>query len=285
MRYDVRGLDWRANGTAALSGDLLAYAEQLDRRFLALAARWGAVEMRFPPLIVAADLHRIDYFASFPHLVTFAAGLDPAEANLEAFRAGPRVVDGEARLTQLAPVTDVLTPAACYPIYISAAGRRFDGPAYVTVSATCFRREAEYVPLERQWAFTMREVVCLGTADNVRAFVAEATGAVDELRGSLGIPAAWDDATDPFFQPSRNPKAVMQLLDPVKRELLFDGRLAIGSTNLHHDSFGRSYDLTGPDGAPVHTGCVAFGLERWLAALAATHGGDPADWPAPGERA
>lgn len=260
---DVHGLEWKANGTAVLSGPLLGYAQRLDHRFLELAARWDAAEVRYPPLIARADLDRIDYFTSFPHLATLATGLD---ADL-GFR-------------ELAPAHDVLTPAACYPVYISVAGQHVGTPRYVTLSSTCFRREAEFVPLERQWAFTMREVVCVGTADDVRGFVSAATAAADELRAEAGLTTRWDDATDPFFQPSRNPKALMQLIDPVKRELLFDDRLAIASTNLHHDSFGRAYGIRDRDDAPVHTACLAFGLERWLAALAQTYGPDPADWPA-----
>src|SRR5438874_9913215 len=35
---------------------------------------------------------------------------------------------------------------------------------YVTTRAACFRRESYYRPLQRQWSFSMREIVCLGTA-------------------------------------------------------------------------------------------------------------------------
>lgn len=129
----------------------------------------------------------------------------------------------------------------------------------------------------------MREIVCMGTAAETAAFVAEATAEIDGLTVALGLPVGWVQASDPFFRPSRNPQYLMQQIDPTKFELQFDHRLAIVSTNLHHDHFGQAFAIrrrTSGD-APneaVRTACVAFGLERWLAAFIA-HFGAEGPWP------
>jgi hypothetical protein len=264
---EVPGLSWTDNGQSVLSGALLDLADRLDRRFVALAARWNAAEYRFPTFLAATELERIDWFRSFPQLATFPATLDPDDANLDRFTAGePVSADGHVLPTELAPIRDVLTPAACYHLYAHHRGTTFDGPRWFTVRCTCFRRETHYVPLERQWSFSMREIVCMGTAEETRTFVDEATAAVDHLVASLGLRVRWEHATDPFFRPSRNPQYLMQQVDPTKYELLFDDRLAIASTNLHHDHFGRAFAIE-RQGEPVRTACVAFGIERWLAAL------------------
>jgi len=286
----VAGLRWAANGQATLSGPLLELADRLDRSFLALARRWKPVELRFPALIPAAELERIDYFRSFPQLATFPACLDADDANLDLFRTGEPVdTGGELHLTRLSPMRDVLTPAACYHLYIHHAGERFDGPRYFTTRNTCFRRETHYLPLERQWSFTMREIVCMGSAEETRAFLDAARADLDGLVDGLGLPLTWELATDPFFQPSRNPQYLMQRIDPTKHELMFDARLAIASANLHHDHFGRAFDIgragAGPgpgsgDDEPVHSACLAFGLERWLAAFVHHFGPEPTGWPA-----
>ena len=273
------GLAWAPNGQATLSGPLLALADRLDRRFLALAARWDAEELRFPTFIGATELERIDWFRSFPHLATFPVSLDAAEANLDRFTGGEPVDgDGCVRLPALAPVRDVLTPAACYHLYAHHRGAAFDRPRWFTTKATCFRREDHYEPLERQWSFAMREIVCMGTAGEAAAFLDEAAALVDEVTTALGLKLRWDLATDPFFRPSRNPQYLMQRIDPTKHELVFDGRLAIASRNLHHDHFGRAFSI-GRDGAPVHTACLAFGVERWLAAFVRQFGPDEVGWP------
>ncbi len=278
MIDSVPGLRWVANGQSVLYGPLLQLAERLDSQFLAMASQWGAVDHRFPSLLSAAVLERIDWFRSFPQLATFPACLDDDEANLARFTDGrPVDADGIVRPTELAPIRDVLTPAACYHLYDHCAGGRFDEPRYFTTRNTCFRREVEYVPLERQWSFSMREIVCMGTAEETRTFLEEATAEVDRYVARLGLALKWEHASDPFFRPSRNPQYLMQQVDPTKFELMFDDRLAISSTNLHHDHFGRAFDIE-RDGEPVRTACIAFGIERWLSAFV-HHFGPEGPWP------
>ncbi|MEO7443389.1 MAG: hypothetical protein ABIW46_07650 [Acidimicrobiales bacterium] len=276
------GLTWAPNGQCTLSGPMLALADRLDRRFVDMAGRFGATELRFPTFIAAAELERIDYFRSFPHLATFPVCLDDDEANLARFTGGDPVADdGRVQLSGLAPVREVLTPAACYHLYAHHRDQTFDGPRWFTTRATCFRREAYYRPLERQWSFTMREIVFMGSAPEARAFLEEATGMVDAFVGELDLRLRWTTASDPFFQPSRNPQYLMQRIDPTKHELVFEDRLAIASRNLHHDHFGRAFSI-GRQGQPVHTACVAFGIERWLAAFVHQFGPDEGSWPAVG---
>jgi seryl-tRNA synthetase len=183
----VLGLTWLPSGQSALSGDLLGLDDTLDGIFLGWAARRGAARYRVPTFIAVADLARLDYFHSFPHLVTFPVTLEASDANLARF-AEQGTVGGEARLTETAPVRDVLTPAACYHFYSLLKGRELPGPVYLTTRATCFRREAYYAPLERQWSFSMREIVCLGTADEVKAFLEAEQARVAAFAARAGLP-------------------------------------------------------------------------------------------------
>jgi len=274
---DVPGLRWLANGQSVLSGPLLALADRLDTQFLKWAADFGAGDYRFPTFLPASVLERIDWFRSFPQLATLPACLDAGEENLARFTEGSPVVDGAVRPTALAPIRDVLTPAACYHVYDHLAGRRLDGPLYLTTRNTCFRREERYEPLERQWSFSMREIVCVGTADETHSFLEAASAEVDRYVAAIGLPVAWERASDPFFRPSKNPQYLMQQVDPTKFELVFDARLAIASTNLHHDHFGRAFDIV-RDGEPARTACIAFGIERWLSAFV-HHFGTGGPWP------
>jgi seryl-tRNA synthetase len=51
------------------------------------------------------------------------------------------------------------------------------------------------------------------------------------------------------------------------------------SFNYHRDHFGMAWDLRGKGAAVMHTGCVAFGMDRLALALFATHGLETASWP------
>lgn len=266
------------DGYIALSGPLLELADRLDRRFCELAAWWSAEEHRFPPFLPATVLERIDWFRSFPQLANFPASLDADETNLAAFVEGEPVdAEGTVHPTAFAPIRKVLTPAACYHLYDHFQGQTFDGVRYLTTRNTCFRRETHYIPLERQWSFSMREIVCMGTAEETRAFLEEGTAAVNEIVGRFELPVRWEQASDPFFRPSKNPQYLMQQVDPTKHELLFDDRLAIASTNLHHDHFGRAFKIQ-RHGEPVRTACIAFGIDRWVAAFVQQYGPE-GPWP------
>jgi seryl-tRNA synthetase len=275
------GLAWQPNGQSVLSGPLLRLANRLDDLFLRLAAVWLSEEFRFPTFVCASDLHRLDYFRAFPHLATFPVSLTQTPENIDEFIQG-KVMDekGTLLLTHIEPIKDVLTPAACYPLYIHHQGSHFTAPRYFTVRNTCFRREQWYRPLVRQWAFTMREVVCIGTQEEVRSFLRDAQEQVTQLLTALRIPCQWKIATDPFFRPTQNPKYIMQRVNPVKQEAVYRDELALGSVNLHQDHFGAQFELQ-RDGSALYSGCVAFGLERWLHALVTEHGSDPKGWPDP----
>ena len=280
---DPRGLPgyhWRTNGQSTLAGPLLDLYRRLDRLFLSWAEDWGAVEYLFPAFLPARELAGVDYLRSFPHLATFAVTLDPAEENLLAFTRGDAPdAQGRVRLTATAPVLDVLTPAACYHFYAAFRGEQLAEARYVTTRATCFRREAHYAPLARQSSFSMREIVCLGTADEVKAFLEAGRNRVARYLEEIGLPVAWEAATDPFFRPQQNPKHLAQRLDPVKTEMVFGGSLAIGSVNFHRSYFGEAFGIR-RDGRDAFSGCLAFGVERWLRAFLGRFGPEPAGWPA-----
>lgn len=273
-------LDHRYPGQVVLSGELLALQRRIDREFVAWAQRRTATEFQFPTFIAAAELGKTDYLRSFPHLATFAANLDAAEGNLERFAQGALVdASGEIQATKLAPLTNILTPAACYHFYIHFQGAELDAPLHLTTCATCFRREASYRALERQWSFSMRELVCIGTQEEVAAFLADVRAEIDRLVKAVALPVEWKDATDAFFQPTRSPQWLLQRLEPNKLELVFRGEVAIASINSHRNYFGEKFGIT-RGGKPAFSGCVAFGIERWLGAVLRHYGADPASWPA-----
>lgn len=262
---------WHASGQASLSGPLLRLAGHADAAFLQLAGVWGAEAERHPATLPASVLRKTGYLRSFPHQATFAVGLDPGA--LGEFAVDP---DQDPRAF-LGAATEILTPAACYHLYPAHEGEALAEPLYLTTVNTCYRRETAYVPLRRQWSFTMREIVCLGSAGETAQFVEKTTQAVSMLLEMAGLNVKWEHATDPFFQPEQNPAFLLQKLSPVKHEAIY-GDLAISSSNLHHEHFGEAFGITRA-GEDARSACVAFGLERWLFAILDTHGEDPRSWP------
>lgn len=274
-----RDLDWDEIGQSYLKGDLAGYFAHLETTFLQLALDRGFCQVFPGSLLSAKLLGNLDYLHSFPQHATFPCCLEHSDANLEQFRSATIVVDDYIQLTKTAPVQAMLLPAACYTVYPQIQSCAADAPEQlVTVQAKCFRREAKYAPLERQWNFTMRELVCIGSSSQVQQFLDTWQQQIAEICDQLQLPVRLELATDPFFNPENNPQYIMQKVAPSKREVVFGGDLAIASLNFHRQYFGETFNLKRGDEF-CHTGCVAFGVERWLAAMLRQHDGDIEHWP------
>src|SRR5262249_8786797 len=156
-----------------------------------------------------------------------------------------------------------LPSAACYNIYLHLQGTTLEAARYITTVATCFRNESSFNDLQRLWSFSMREIVCLGTADEVQRHLKAFKERILAFAAGLGLGLAIEVASDPFYQP-QGARATLQKLFPQKEEMVYGGTLAIASLNFHRNFFGERCAIHTADGAPAFTGCVAFGIERWL---------------------
>lgn len=273
-------------GVPGVYGRKGVYEEVVERLagFISEAREDATEVLRFPPVMSRRTLERSGYLKSFPNLLGCMCALggsdDDIRAAVSTFEAGGDWTDA------LAASDLVLTPAACYPVYpiaarrgpLPAGGLRFD------VASDCFRREPSH-HADRFQSFRMREYVCIGSAGDVAAFRDRWMERAKGLADRLGLTYTVDQANDPFFGKVGVMMAVVQKRDALKFELLVPVRSAEKPTacmsfNNHKDHFGEVWDLRDAEGRVAHTGCVAFGMDRLAVALFATHGVDPAVWPA-----
>jgi seryl-tRNA synthetase len=281
MRLGADGVYAR---TALYEGVLQRLAALIDR----LRAERAEV-LRFPPVMSRRQLERSGYLKSFPNLLGCVCTLHGSEAAIRA--AAERCESGGDWTAALAAADLVLTPAACYPLYPLVAARGPLPPAGLVfdVAAECFRREPSR-SLDRLQSFRMREFVRLGSAEDITAFRERWVARARELADELALPRTVEIANDPFFGRVGQVMAVSQLQQSLKFELLipyFAGArpTACMSFNYHRDHFGQAWGIKARGGAPAHTGCVAFGLDRLAVALFAHHGTDTGQWPQSARRA
>ena len=186
----------------------------------------------------------------------------------------------------LKPADLVLSPAACYPVYplVARRGPLPRGGLVFDVASDCFRHEPS-TDLDRLQSFRMREYVCIGEDADVTGFRERWFARAAAMMDALALPHRVDTASDPFFGRVGQIKAVAQIQQALKFELLVPLRsterpTACMSFNAHRDHFGTTWAIRDADGNPAHTGCVAFGMDRLAVALFWTHGIDVAAWPA-----
>jgi seryl-tRNA synthetase len=277
-----------AGGIYALGPLLARLIEYFEGHFLRLAGSFGAVPYRFPTLIPAHYLERVNYFRAFPHSLTFVTHLREDLDAIDEFsqQAACNEHGLNTPLDSFAPIQALLSPAVCYHLYFSLADRPLPGGRLAaTAVGNCFRFEAiNLASLERLWNFTMREVIFVGPKEFVLENRELARQRMAPVLEQVGLAYRVESANDPFFIGEFRKQAAFQSAFQLKFEiraaLPFKGStLAVGSYNYHQDFFGRSLNITLPDGSPAHTGCVAFGLERVVLAFLAQYGLDPRDWP------
>jgi seryl-tRNA synthetase len=259
-----------------------------ESRFLMLADHFEAKPYRFPTLISAKFLDRVDYFSAFPHSLTFATHLreDLDVINQFAESAGVEVDGLNAPADSFSKFQVLNSPAVCYHLYFSLADHPLpDGKLIATAVGSCFRYEStNLTSMERLWDFTMREVIFVGPKDFVLENREKSRQFMQKIFEEVGLVYHVETANDPFFVGEFRKQAAFQTAFQLKYEirasLPFKGStLAVGSYNYHQDFFGRHLDITLPDGKPIHTGCTAFGLERIVYAFLAQYGFDQSSWP------
>jgi seryl-tRNA synthetase len=243
----------------------------------------GTEVLRFPPVMSRGQLERSGYLKSFPNLLGCVCTLHGTEAEIRT--AAHRFEIGGDWTTSLAPADLVLSPAACYPVYPLAASRgsvprgglRFD------VACDCFRREPSK-ELARLQSFRMREYVRVGSPEEVVDFRDRWIEIGRQLAEDLGLTSDVVPASDPFFGRTGQVMAISQLQQSLKFELVVtmlppEQPTACMSFNCHLDHFSAIWGLHGGAGAAVHTGCVAFGIDRLAIGLFCEHGLDTQKWP------
>jgi len=285
---DFSGVHFLGTGQVALEAVPLRLFRYFDRVFEKFGDPWKARPLMTPTLISDRVLALCDYFRSFPQYVTFASHLREEVDVIDKFRArhdtAPAIDD--SALADMARPEACLSPAVCYHVYNLNRDRTIpDFGLTYGICGKCFRFESSNISdMRRLWDFTMREVVFLGA----RVPLLEARERSIEMMGAFlhehRLAGEIRTASDPFFvAPDAVSKTYFQLSSDSKFEvslLLPDGgRTAVGSHNYHSDFFGRAFHTDVESGGPMHSVCVAFGLERWVYAFMMQHGTDVAKWP------
>ncbi len=279
----ARGYLWEnAPGLTGMRGPLATLYSSVSAAIAEIAAADSVETWRMPQGISFETLERAQYFESFPRWLTAASHLRDDEAVLE--RVAHATHPGNEAAKSLDVASTALPPAVCYHTYAALANTTIDAPVMMTAEETCWRHEGSRLSaLERGWAFSMREIVFLGSVVGAEAFRQKDIEEVRSFAESIGIRASVVLAADPFFAPTSRGKAILQQVKALKHELVVDCpdgcSLAISSFNNHERFFGDAFGIRLNDGQPATTACVAFGIERWMLAILMTHGTDPANWP------
>lgn len=225
-----------------------------DRLFYCWAKEDLAIELTVPEYFHEDDLNQCQYLNQFHPQCVFVACSDKERLDTERLRYTGYVNN----------------PAVCIHCYILHKDSVVEDYELIrmTVKGRCKRKEAAgYLYLERLHDFTMREIVFIGTEDQVIHKREKYVKMVTDLIDALNLEGNIKVASDPFFKKEDQAKAEFQKKFKLKYEINLinwdtGNEIAVGSFNYHHIHFTQAYNIRLPDGLPAHSCCVAFGLER-----------------------
>ncbi len=231
----------------------------LDRYFSSLVSNLGADEQIYPSLLPKKFLEKIDYFNSFPHVGLRA---QPLLSNIDS--------------------TNFLPSAVCYHLFHHLEGKDISQRNSIFTSVgRCYRQEEEY-HYARLAAFTMREIIVIGEPAYVTKTLEILSNRILDFARQTFKNVYFEKAADPFYLPSAKGQKLYQQLKNLKQELLVkfehDKPVAISSCNQHERFFSRKLDIRSK-GKYFHSGCLAFGIDRWVWAICKQHSQMPQKWP------
>jgi seryl-tRNA synthetase len=266
-------------GLVGLRGRTRSLMERIASSLADVAHEETGGEWSVPSGISFGTLERAQYFASFPQWLTAASHLSSDNEVLEGIATSNS--PASAAKSAMERPDAALSPAVCYHTYEALTGQCVISPTLMTAEGVCWRHEGDRLsPLERGWAFRMREIVCIGSDYYVEDFRQRWMTRTMDFARSFGLEPEMTVATDPFFAPTARGKAALQRIKALKHELVVrfpDGRtMAIASFNNHERFFGESFGISLVGRTTAASACVAFGIERWLLAVLAAHGVDAA---------
>ncbi|MFG2890709.1 aminoacyl--tRNA ligase-related protein [Streptomyces sp. NPDC048248] len=255
-----------APGIAVLESEEASLFDALEARFKDIALALGARPVAGPALLPEEDLARLDFFRNFPQLGLPVATLTE-QAREELARGETATPSPEHPLVS---TSCYLPTATCYGLLVSQKERDIETPEVITSIGRCFRNEEHYDGLRRLRAFHMREALYIGSQEGVVDHLSRSTELVLSLADQLGVKVRKEPATDPFYLGDGS-RSLLNQLDPVKFEFVSDDGTAIASVNRHRNFFGERLGINFGDEA-AYSGCLAFGVERWVHALLQVHG-------------
>lgn len=235
--------------------------QKLDCEFLRMLNSYKVNNWVVPALIDGKILERCGYFSTIPNHLTKVGFIKRARLQVISNNSDALCCDDFDNSANL-----YMTPAACLHLYPIIENNPVCDEIITTFARVYRYEDDDFVQLERQWDFTVREFVAVGSAEYVKKFLAYMEHKLSEYALKYSDKVSVVEAHDHFYPTKNNRlKERFQHKNNLKRELTVncgESKLAISSFNYHEFHFSKVFNFD--DNGKIVTGCVGCGLERWI---------------------
>ncbi|KAF6569875.1 hypothetical protein JDW19_21555 [Paenibacillus polymyxa] len=269
-------------GLISLAGSALKLYEFLDRCFLQLLEGYETNRRKYPVLLPLTTYTSTRYLATSPQYAMFCC---PAKESMDDIS----MLQKQVGIGDFADLLDrpkyAFSPSACFHLYEELRGETLVGNTIYTFRQNVFRNEGRFNwgELTRLRDYTVREVVFIGDDESVYEFREDMTGRILQLLEQLELDFEIRVASDPFIVPEMQKYKTVQARNRLKYECKIvkddSSSIACASLNMHGPAFSQAFQFSVNGKERTASGCIGFGLERWVIAFLLQHGCDEEAWP------
>lgn len=269
----------KVNEKYFFKGDYIRLVEKLDSLFLEIALRYQAQERVYPIMLDTQNMDKNKYHKKFPQNIYSVFSLPHNYIKIDGIRKSETISEDMYRHTY-----QYLRPCICYHSYGEIKQSVLNKGLIFTASGPCFRHESKWrLDPFRKEQFLMREIILIDDKETILEKRDQIMNDVWELFQELGLVGHISNASDPFFFYNDSKKATFQLMSNAKYELIYkqsnEKDIAIASFNYCDTELCSAFNIKEKTGGYYHSGCIAFGVERWAAAILDLYGVNTNDWP------
>jgi len=264
-----------ADGVYGFSGAAERLFAFFENKFEEIALAVGAEKRKYPVLLPVDKYQKTGYLKKSPQYAIFCCNI---YENMDELENLSQSVDRKKIRGHLKEPQYALSPSACFHSYIEFEGKTLEHNKTISFEQSVFRNEGRfnYGEIGRLQDYHVREIVFFGDEEYVSSQRNRVMTLTKELLESFGLCGTIEKAYDPFVIPKFQKLKKIQMADVSKYEVRLrvaeDKDISAASFNLHGAAFTYPFDIQ-IDGCenPV-TGCVGFGIERWVMAYLAQFG-------------
>lgn len=270
------------NGMIGLNNESIFLYKFFEKNFEKMALDMGAVKKIYPVLLDVNKYQKTGYLKNSPQYAMFCCDVIEEMKTLEKLNSK---IDSDKFKDMLNNPKLALSPSACFHVYIEQENKVLDTNTIFTFTQNVFRNEGRfnYVDLERLRDYHVREIVFIGDESFVKNSRNKMLDKVKYFLEKLNLFGEISVASDPFIIPKMQKFKKIQLVDECKYELKLnlseEKSISVASFNLHGTAFTCPFNISIKNCEDIVTGCVGFGLERWIIAFLSQFGFDHNNWP------
>lgn len=270
------------HGNIALEGTAKFLFDFFDSKFEKIALGFGAKPKIYPVLLPVKAYQQTGYLKRSPQYAIFCCNTFEDIDKLEDLQHN--IQNDNIQLSLKQP-TFALSPSACFHTYLEYENTVLNSDSVYTFCQSVFRNEGRFSFSEigRLMDYHVREIVMIGSIDFVSTMRQEFLSKLVAIMTDWNLNFSVNVAADPFIMPKMQKLKKIQKVEKSKYEVKLNcnssHKISVASFNLHGFAFTDPFNIKVKNNDDTVTGCIGFGIERWVIAFICQYGTEPSKWP------